>query len=79
MELPEELSDKETFALDFNATATVAKMGVSFDTSLYTSVYIKIYASYEKYALNQRNGSHATLRMFALNCENEQLGRKSRT
>ena len=41
-----------------NATATDAKMGVSFYTSLYTD--IKIHPSYEKYVLDKRNALYVS-------------------
>ena len=55
-------STKDVFVLTFNATATDAKMGVAFYTSLYT--YIRIHSSDEKYALNKRNPLHVKIACF---------------
>ena len=51
-------------SLAFNSTATDAKMGVPFNTSLYTFMYIKIHSRREKHALNKRNASHFKISWF---------------
>ena len=62
MDLPERSTS--TNMSSFNSTATDAKMGVPFYTSLYIFTYIKIHSRREKYALNKRNASHVKISCF---------------